>query len=81
MVAARFADTVERSSDGLSVRLDRIEDRVLADSIGEERRDLAQLRHQRLLAVDGLQKQEVGDLAHAGAAGLGHTVRRRPVTR
>ena len=46
MVAARFADTVERSSDGLSVRLDRIEDRVLADSIGEERRDLAQLRHQ-----------------------------------
>ena len=46
LVAARFADTVERSSDGLSVRLDRIEDRVLADSIGEERRDLAQLRHQ-----------------------------------
>ena len=46
LVAGRFADTVERSSDGLSVRLDRIEDRVLADSIGEERRDLAQLRHQ-----------------------------------
>jgi len=46
MVAGRFADTVERSSDGLSARLDRIEDRVLADSIGEERRDLAQLRHQ-----------------------------------
>ncbi len=46
MVAGRFADTVERSSDGLSTRLDRIEDRVLADSIGEERRDLAQLRHQ-----------------------------------
>lgn len=46
LIAARFADTVERSSDGLSVRLDRIEDRVLADSIGEERRDLAQLRHQ-----------------------------------
>lgn len=46
IIAGRFADTVERSSDGLSVRLDRIEDRVLADSIGEERRDLAQLRHQ-----------------------------------
>jgi len=46
LVAGRFADTVERSSDGLSTRLDRIEDRVLADSIGEERRDLAQLRHQ-----------------------------------
>ncbi|CAN7256990.1 hypothetical protein LJR168_003505 [Pseudoxanthomonas sp. LjRoot168] len=46
LVASRFADTVERSSDGLSTRLDRIEDRVLADSIGEERRDLAQLRHQ-----------------------------------
>lgn len=45
-IAERFADTVERSSDALSVRLDRIEDRVLADSIGEERRDLAQLRHQ-----------------------------------
>lgn len=46
LIASRFADTVERSSDGLSVRLDQIEDRVLADSIGEERRDLAQLRHQ-----------------------------------
>ena len=46
LIAGRFADTVERSSDGLSVRLDRIEDRVLADAIGEERRDLAQLRHQ-----------------------------------
>ncbi|WP_334179037.1 CorA family divalent cation transporter [Pseudoxanthomonas sp.] len=46
LIAGRFADTVERSGDGLSVRLDRIEDRVLADSIGEERRDLAQLRHQ-----------------------------------
>ncbi|KRA42754.1 CorA family divalent cation transporter [Pseudoxanthomonas sp. Root630] len=46
LVAGRFADTVGRSSDGLSARLDRIEDRVLADSIGEERRDLAQLRHQ-----------------------------------
>ena len=45
-IVERFADTVERSSDSLSVRLDRIEDRVLADSIGEERRDLAQLRHQ-----------------------------------
>lgn len=45
-IVDRFADTVERSGDGLSTRLDRIEDRVLADSIGEERRDLAQLRHQ-----------------------------------
>lgn len=45
-IVERFADTVERSSDSLSTRLDRIEDRVLADSIGEERRDLAQLRHQ-----------------------------------
>jgi zinc transporter len=46
VIADHFADTVERSSDSLSARLDRIEDRVLADSIGEERRDLAQLRHQ-----------------------------------
>ncbi|CAN7513469.1 hypothetical protein LJR143_003420 [Pseudoxanthomonas sp. LjRoot143] len=45
-IVEHFADTVERSSDSLSTRLDRIEDRVLADSIGEERRDLAQLRHQ-----------------------------------
>jgi zinc transporter len=45
-IVEHFADTVERSSDSLSIRLDRIEDRVLADSIGEERRDLAQLRHQ-----------------------------------
>lgn len=45
-ITDQFADAVERATDGLSSRLDRIEDRVLADSIGEERRDLAQLRHQ-----------------------------------
>lgn len=45
-VTDHFAGTLERATNGLSARLDRIEDRVLADSIGEERRDLAQLRHQ-----------------------------------
>ncbi|MEL1265335.1 CorA family divalent cation transporter [Pseudoxanthomonas putridarboris] len=45
-VVDHFADVVERTTDGLAERLDRIEDRVLADSIGEERRDLALLRHQ-----------------------------------
>lgn len=45
-ITEQFADAVERATDGLASRLDHIEDRVLADTIGEERRDLALLRHQ-----------------------------------
>lgn len=45
-IAEHFADSVERATDDLSESLDRIEDRVLADAIGDERRDLASLRHQ-----------------------------------
>lgn len=45
-ITEHFADAVERTTDGLAERLDLIEDRVLADSMGEERRDLALLRHQ-----------------------------------
>lgn len=45
-IAEHFADSVERATDDLSDSLDRIEDRVLADAIGDERRDLASLRHQ-----------------------------------
>lgn len=44
-IAEHFADSVERATDELSESLDRIEDRVLADAIGDERRDLASLRH------------------------------------
>ncbi len=44
-IAEHFADAVERATDELSEALDRIEDRVLADAIGDERRDLASLRH------------------------------------
>lgn len=44
-ITEQFADTVELAADGLSETLDRIEDRVLSDSIGDERRDLASLRH------------------------------------
>lgn len=42
----QFAGDTERAIDSLAAALDRVEDRVLADAIGDERRDLAQLRHQ-----------------------------------
>lgn len=44
-IADQFADSAERAIDDLAESLDRIEDRVLADAIGDERRDLASLRH------------------------------------
>lgn len=45
-ISDHFADATERAIDQLAEALDRIEDRVLADAIGDERRDLASLRHQ-----------------------------------
>lgn len=45
-IVEHFANTTERAIDGLAEALDRVEDRVLADAIGDERRDLALLRHQ-----------------------------------
>ena len=43
-IVGRFAASVAQVTLALGEQLDRIEDRVLADSIGEERRDLALLR-------------------------------------
>ena len=43
-IVDQFAATVAHATLELGEQLDRIEDRVLADSIGEERRDLAVLR-------------------------------------
>ncbi|GGD47170.1 CorA family divalent cation transporter [Pseudoxanthomonas indica] len=45
-IVEQFASDTERAIDTLATTLDRVEDRVLADAIGDERRDLAQLRHQ-----------------------------------
>lgn len=45
-ISDQFGDASERAIDQLAEALDRIEDRVLADAIGDERRDLASLRHQ-----------------------------------
>ncbi len=45
-VVEQFAASVAHATDELGNELDRIEDRVLADRIGEERRDLAVLRRQ-----------------------------------
>ncbi|MEP6906675.1 MAG: CorA family divalent cation transporter [Pseudoxanthomonas sp.] len=43
-IVSQFAASVAHATLELGEQLDRIEDRVLADSIGEERRDLALLR-------------------------------------
>ncbi len=43
-IVSQFAASVAHATLELGEQLDRIEDRVLADSIGEERRDLAFLR-------------------------------------
>lgn len=45
-IVEQFAASVAHATDELGHELDRIEDRVLADRIGEERRDLAMLRRQ-----------------------------------
>lgn len=45
-VVEQFAASIAHATEELGTELDRIEDRVLTDRIGEERRDLAMLRRQ-----------------------------------
>ncbi len=45
-IVEQFAASVAHATDELGTELDRIEDRVLTDRLGEERRDLAVLRRQ-----------------------------------
>ena len=45
-IVEQFAASVAHATDELGRELDQIEDRVLTDHIGEERRDLAMLRRQ-----------------------------------
>jgi zinc transporter len=45
-IVEQFAASVAHATDELGIELDRIEDRVLTDRLGEERRDLAVLRRQ-----------------------------------
>lgn len=45
-IVEQFAASVAHATDELGIELDHIEDRVLTDRIGEERRDLAVLRRQ-----------------------------------